>query len=350
MPVVKPVWLEDGRLYIIDQRLLPARQTTVEIRSAKEADEAIRTLAVRGAPAIGVAAAYAVYVAVKNSGSEDFRGETAKAVELLAKSRPTAYNLFYALERMKGSIEGAKDRAGALKLLESEAVRIHDEDLKRSEAMGRFGAEIVPEGARVLTHCNAGALATGGGGTALAVVFEAFRLGKLGQVWVDETRPLLQGARLTAWELTQAGIPFKLITDNAAGWTMSRGWIDCVVVGADRIAMNGDFANKIGTYSVAVLAKRHGIPFYTAAPLTTFDANCPDGDAIPIEERDPEETRGFAGVRTAPEGCGVFNPAFDVTPCDLVTGIITESGVIYPPYADNIQKIIGNRDGGFISR
>lgn len=339
-PVIKPVWLENDRLYIIDQRFLPAEEKIVELRTAAEASEAIKTLAVRGAPAIGIAAAYALFIAVKN-GDADFRDTLSEASKLLAASRPTAYNLFYALDRVKTAASRAKTLGEAADLARAEALAIHAEDLDHSRLMGEYGLSVVPEGARILTHCNAGALATGGGGTALAVVYAAASAGKLRSVWVDETRPLLQGARLTAWELTKAQIPFKLIADNTAACVMARGEVDLIVVGADRIAANGDFANKIGTYGLAVLAKHHGVPFYTAAPLTTFDADCPDGGAIPIEERKADETRGFAGLVTAPEGCDVFNPAFDVTPHSLLTGIVTEKGVIYPPFAGNIARLAG---------
>jgi methylthioribose-1-phosphate isomerase len=302
---------------LLDQRLLPDKTAYVACRSAEDVAQAIREMVVRGAPAIGCAAAFG---AVLGKGSK-------RSYEILAKSRPTAVNLFWALERMKK----AKD-------LEAEAIAIYEEDLAANRAMGKLGAELISESARVMTHCNTGALATAGYGTALGVIRAA--KGKNISVIANETRPYLQGARLTAWELVQEGIPCTLITDSMAGHLMSRGEVDVVIVGADRIAANGDVANKIGTYPLAVLAKRHGIPFYVAAPLSTFDPKIPDGSQIPIEERPASEVTGYRGTRWAPEGVSVRNPAFDVTPAELVTAIISEKGIASPPYRESIAALL----------
>ena len=314
---VEPIRWKGDRLELLDQRELPNKTVYITCRTAAEVAKAIRDLVVRGAPAIGCAAAFGV---VLGKGRE-------KAYEILAKSRPTAVNLFWALERMKK----ARD-------LEAEARAIYEEDLAANRAMGKLGAELIPERARVMTHCNAGALATAGYGTALGVIRSA--KGKHISVIANETRPYLQGARLTAWELVQEGIPCTLITDSMAGHLMSRGEVDVVVVGADRIAANGDVANKIGTYPLAVLAKRHGVPFYVAAPLSTFDPKIPDGSRIPIEERPPAEVTGYRGTRWAPKGVAVRNPAFDVTPAELITGIISEKGIASPPYRESIAALL----------
>jgi methylthioribose-1-phosphate isomerase len=314
---VEPIrWLGDS-LELLDQRLLPDQTKYVQCRSAEEVAAAIRDMVVRGAPAIGCAAAFGV---VLSSGSE-------KSYQVLAASRPTAVNLFWALDRMRK----AKD-------LRREAEAIFTEDLAANHAMGDHGAKLIAEGSRVMTHCNAGALATAGYGTALGVIRSA--KGKGISVIANETRPYLQGARLTAYELVQEGIPVTLVTDNMAGHLMSRGEVDVIVVGADRIAANGDTANKIGTYALAVLAKRHGIPFYVAAPLSTFDLKIPDGSHIPIEERPAGEVTGYREVRWAPEGVKVRNPAFDVTPADLITGIVTEKGVVLSPDRAKIQALM----------
>ena len=314
---VQPIrWLGD-RLELLDQRLLPEKTVYVTCRTAEEVAKAIKDMVVRGAPAIGCAAAFGV---VLSKGSP-------QAYEVLKNSRPTAVNLFWALERMKK----AKD-------LEAEAKAIYDEDLAANRAMGELGAALIPEKARVMTHCNAGALATAGYGTALGVIRSS--KGKNISVIANETRPYLQGARLTAYEMVQEGIPVTLITDSMAGHLMSRGEVDVVVVGADRIAANGDVANKIGTYALAVLAKRHGIPFYVAAPLSTFDPSIPDGSKIPIEERGAEEVTGYRDTRWAPQGVSVRNPAFDVTPAELVTGIITEKGIVLQPNREKLQALI----------
>jgi len=310
---------------------------------------AIKTMVIRGAPAIGVAAAMGLALGVRGSkatGTQKCAAEFYKLCELMAATRPTAVNLFWAIDRMKrtfaaaaasgASVDQIKDR------LDREADAIHDEDVASCRAMGAFGATVVPDEARILTHCNAGALATAGYGTALGVIRGAVEAGKHVTVFADETRPFLQGARLTAWELVRDGIDTTVITDNMAGSLMRQGGVNFVVVGADRIAANGDTANKIGTYTLAVLAERHRIPFYIAAPLSTIDIAIADGSAIPIEERDPGEVTGFRGVRWAPEGVSVFNPAFDVTPAALITGLITEKGVITGPDAGKIGALFGN--------
>jgi methylthioribose-1-phosphate isomerase len=308
-------WRGD-RLELLDQRFLPDRILYVSCRSAAEVAAAIRDMVVRGAPAIGCAAAFGV---VLSRGSSE-------GYAALAKSRPTAVNLFWALERMKR----AKD-------LEAEANAIFEEDLAANRSMGKLGAELIPDRARVMTHCNTGALATAGHGTALGVIRSA--RSKNVSVIACETRPYLQGARLTAWECVQEGIPCTLITDSMAGHLMSRGEVDVVIVGADRIAANGDVANKIGTYSLAVLARRHAIPFYVAAPLSTFDRTIPDGSRIPIEERPADEVTGYRDLRWAPEGVKVRNPAFDVTPAELVTALICEKGVLHHHAREGIAPL-----------
>jgi methylthioribose-1-phosphate isomerase len=315
-PAVEPIRWKGDRLELLDQRLLPEKTAYVACRSAEEVAQAIRDMVVRGAPAIGCAAAFGV---VLSKGSPE-------SFEVLARARPTAVNLFWALERMKK----AKD-------LEAEARAIYEEDIAANRAIGKLGAQLIGERSRVMTHCNAGALATAGYGTALGVIRAA--KSKNISVIANETRPYLQGARLTAWELVQEGIPCTLITDSMAGHLMSKGEVDVVVVGADRIAANGDVANKIGTYTLAVLAKRHGIAFYVAAPLSTFDPKIPDGSHIPIEERPAAEVTGYRGTRWAPDGVRVRNPAFDVTPAELVTGIICEKGIAYPPYRESIAAL-----------
>jgi methylthioribose-1-phosphate isomerase len=334
------------RLELIDQRVLPSEFTYLSYGSASEVAAAIRAMVVRGAPAIGCAAAYGVALeAVKlAAGSAAARATgMAAAFAVLAESRPTAVNLFWALARMKGVYEGTLSASGndlARRLLD-EAHAISREDVANNRKMGEHGAALLRDGTTVLTHCNAGALATAGHGTALGVIRSAVEAGKRIAVFADETRPFLQGARLTAWELSEDGIPVTLITDNMAGHFMSRGAVQAVIVGADRVAANGDVANKIGTYMVAVLAKRHGIPFYVAAPLSTIDPKTPNGDAIPIEERDSAEVTAVAGVRFAPVGVSARHPAFDVTPAELVTALITERGVVFEPNREKIQALLG---------
>jgi methylthioribose-1-phosphate isomerase len=341
-------WVGDsstGHLRLIDQTRLPVERVHVDCRDVPSVWEAIKILRVRGAPAIGVAAAYGAVIGARGRGGDDLpsmRKALSEATAHLRTSRPTAVNLFWALDRMDRLAEALSDVSATefLDRLLSEAVVIHDEDRSMCRAIGRHGADLVPPGAGILTHCNAGGLATSDYGTALAVIFSAHDQGKPLHVFADETRPLLQGARLTAWELVQRGIPSTLICDNMAAQVMKEGKIQMVVVGADRIAANGDTANKIGTYGVALLAKAHAIPFYVAAPSSTFDLSLPDGSSIPIEQRDPREiTHGFAH-QTAPDGVQVYNPAFDVTPADLIAGIITERGVIRPVNSGNVRRML----------
>jgi methylthioribose-1-phosphate isomerase len=335
----------DNRVVLLDQLRLPAEEIYREYDSVEGVAEAIRTMVVRGAPAIGVTAALGVALGAVRSraaSSADLVRDVEAACDLIARTRPTAVNLFWALERMRGvaRTEGARLAPAALRArLVEEALAIRDEDLAACRAIGRFGADLVPDGARVLTHCNAGGLATAGYGTALGVVRGAVEQGKRVAVLADETRPFLQGARLTAWELHQDAIPVTLITDNMAGHLMARGEIDLCVVGADRIAANGDVANKIGTYSVAVLAHEHRLPFYVAAPLSTIDLSTPTGREIPIEERSVEEVVNFGGRRIAPAGVAAKHPAFDVTPARLVTAIVTERGVARPPFSESLRAL-----------
>jgi methylthioribose-1-phosphate isomerase len=329
-------WVGDigGYLELLDQTRLPSETVYLQCRSAGDVWQAIKRLSVRGAPAIGVAAAYGVCVGVNEGRSVD------EVCEYLATSRPTAVNLFWALERMRAVANPSQ--------LLAEAHAIHDEDRVQCAAMGRHGADLLsglPDGAGILTHCNAGALATGGDGTALAVLFELARRGKRPHVWADETRPLLQGARLTMWELMQRGIEATLICDSAAAQVMREGRIQAVITGADRIAANGDTANKIGTFGVATLARAFDIPFYVAAPVTTFDLTIATGAEIPIEQREAEEITNAFGVPTAPAGAAVYNPAFDFTPAELIAAIVTDRGVIRPVDATNIQTIIGAAGG-----
>jgi len=334
----------DGALEMIDQRVLPARFEYVRYGSAAEVADGIRAMVVRGAPAIGCAAAYGVALqaqTLRQVNREAFGAGLESGFELLAASRPTAVNLFWALRRMhvvwqSHSRQGVQDIAD---LLLREAHEIAAEDVRINRAMGAHGAALLPDGARVLTHCNAGALATAGHGTALGVIRSAVESGKRISVIADETRPFLQGARLTAWEMVQEHIPVTLITDNMAGHLMSRGEVDAVVVGTDRVAANGDVANKISTYMVAVLARRHNIPFYVACPLSTIDLTIPDGAAIPIEERAAAEVTGFRDCQWAAQGVQVRNPAFDVTPAELVTALITEKGLVKQPNRENIAGL-----------
>lgn len=319
MAAVEPIRWHGDSVEFLDQRLLPGTISYVKCRTAEEVARAIKDMVVRGAPAIGCAAAFGV---VLSKGSSE-------SYELLSKSRPTAVNLFWALDRMKK----AKD-------LKAEAEAIFAEDLAGNRTMGRLGAALIPDKARVMTHCNAGALATAGYGTALGVLRAAHEAGKNISVMANETRPYLQGARLTAWEMVQEHIPCTLLTDNMAGHMMSRGEVDVIVVGADRIAANGDVANKIGTYTVAVLAKRHGIPFYVVAPVSTFDLSISSGKDIPIEERPADEVTGYRDTRWAPEGVKVRNPAFDVTPAELITAIVCEKGIARPPSPESIAKLL----------
>lgn len=343
-PSVETLRWRGARLEMIDQRVLPARFEYLSYDSAAEVAEGIRSMVVRGAPAIGCAAAYGVALeslALLQASRETFVAGIENGFDVLAASRPTAVNLFWALKRMRGVWEANKHRTMneiAERLL-AEAHEISAEDVRINRAMGAYGATLLPDGARVLTHCNAGALATAGHGTALGVFRSAVEAGKRISVIADETRPFLQGARLTAWEMVQEHIPVTLITDNMAGHLMSRGEIDAVVVGTDRVAANGDVANKIGTYMVAVLAQRHSIPFYVACPLSTIDLAIPDGAAIPIEERSADEVTGFRECQWAAKGVQIRNPAFDVTPAELVTALITEKGVVPQPNRESIARL-----------
>jgi methylthioribose-1-phosphate isomerase len=332
-------------IVMVDQRKLPGQEIYVRCRSAQEVARAIRTMVIRGAPAIGVSAAMGIALGMRRStakGTRQFAVEFQKICDMMAATRPTAVNLFWAIDRMKKVFaEGAQAGESTEELasrLEREARLIHDEDVASCRAMGAFGADIVPDGARVLTHCNAGALATAGYGSALGVIRAAVESGKRLAVFADETRPFLQGARLTAWELVREGIHTTVITESMAGPLMRAGEIDLVVVGADRIAANGDTANKIGTYTVAVLAHEHKIPFYVAAPLSTIDLATPEGDQIPIEERDRREVSHLGSWQVTPEGANIRNPAFDVTPHRYIAGIITEKGIFAPPYSESLKR------------
>jgi methylthioribose-1-phosphate isomerase len=341
-------WVGDaarGYLRLIDQTLLPTEFIEIDCHDVPTVWEAIKLLRVRGAPAIGVAAAYGAVIGARSQGLGDVdtvRRALREATGYLRTSRPTAVNLFWALDRMDTAAAADRSRSAPALLdrLLDEAHTIAEEDREMCRAIGRHGAELVAPGEGILTHCNAGGLATSDYGTALAVIFSAHEQGKPLRVFADETRPLLQGARLTAWELQRRGVEVTLICDNMAAQVMKEGKVQKVVVGADRIAANGDTANKIGTYGVALLARAHGIPFYVAAPSSTFDLAILDGSAIPIEQREPHEvTHGF-GRQTAPSGVSVYNPAFDVTPADLIAGIITEKGVIRPVNRETIREVI----------
>jgi len=338
---------QDDAIVMIDQRKLPASEIYVSCKTAQEVAKAIKTMVIRGAPAIGVAAAMGIALGMRRSkatGTKQFATEFQKLCDLMAATRPTAVNLFWAIEQVKRvfaeaaqggcSVDEIKQR------LEAEARRIHDADVASCRAMGAFGADLVPQDARILTHCNAGALATAGYGTALGVIRAAAEQGKRIAVLADETRPFLQGARLTAWELVKDGIDTTVITDNMAASMMRLGNVDLVVVGADRIAANGDVANKIGTYGVAVLAKEHEIPFYVAAPLSTIDLTTADGSKIPIEERSDREVTHIGASRLTPAGAHIRNPAFDVTPAKYVTAIITERGIARPPFHESLAALV----------
>jgi methylthioribose-1-phosphate isomerase len=332
---------------MIDQRKLPGAEVYVKCRTAPQVARAIKTMVIRGAPAIGVAAAMGLALGVRQSkttGTQKLAAEFYKLCEMMAATRPTAVNLFWAIDRMKRVFGEAATSGASVEQIQvrlgEEARRIHDEDVASCRAMGAYGASMVPQTARILTHCNAGALATAGYGTALGVIRGAVEQGKKIFVMADETRPFLQGARLTAWELTRDGIDTTVITDNMSGAMMRGGQVDLVVVGADRIAANGDVANKIGTYTLAVLAKEHNIPFYVAAPISTIDLATPDGSRIPIEERDAKEVTHLGPTRLTPEAAHVRNPAFDVTPHKYVTAIITEKGVAGPPYTESLAALL----------
>lgn len=342
-PPVQPLRLIDGHVEIIDQTLLPDEERWIRIDSVDDMHEAIRSLRIRGAPAIGVAAGFGMAIAANASSAstvDDVLGDLKTAGSVLEHARPTAVNLGWAVHRV---LAAATDSRAASPddlraVVWTEAQEIMAEDVDMCRRIGLAGADLL-SGGSVLTHCNTGGLATAGYGTALSVIFMAHAMGQNVHVYIDETRPLLQGARLNTWELSKAGIHSTLIADNMAATVLSQGDVRAAIVGADRVAANGDVANKIGTLGVAVLARHYGVPFYVAIPTSTIDFECPDGDHIPIEERSPDEVLEFRGVRTAAPGTEVYNPAFDVTPADLVTAFITEHGVVYPPYLENLGQL-----------
>jgi len=343
---IQPIVWRDNRLYLLDQRRFPQQQIWLEYDHPDDVTKAIHNMVVRGAPAIGITAAYGVVLAARqawNIAAVNWKQAMTAPLAHLAESRPTAVNLHWAIHHMTQLYEALPDTESPEAVLLEKAQFIHDEDIKANHKMGKLGAKLLKENSVVLTHCNAGALATAGYGTALGVIRSAIAAGKAISVIADETRPFLQGARLTAWELQKDNIPVTLICDNMAGYLMSKGEIDCVIVGADRIAANGDVANKIGTYTVAILAKEHNIPFYVAAPVSTIDLSLSDGSQIPIEERDSREMTHIKDIQLAPEGINVFNPAFDITPQRLVTAIITENGVVTGDYVAGLLKIVQSR-------
>ncbi|MGE5820449.1 MAG: S-methyl-5-thioribose-1-phosphate isomerase [Deltaproteobacteria bacterium] len=337
---VKTIEWKGNRVVMLDQTRLPHKEVYRACRDYKQVAHAIREMVIRGAPAIGVAAAMGVALGVRKTSEKNFDRELERILLTLAKTRPTAVNLFWALERMRRvyrenrscGVESVK------RVLKDEALKIYQEDIAANKQLGKFGARLLRDARRIMTHCNAGALATAGYGTALGVIRALKESGKPIEVWVNETRPFLQGARLTAWELKKEKIPATLVTDNMAGYLMQGGKVDAVVVGCDRVAANGDVANKIGTYGIAVLAKRHGVPFYVAAPTSSIDLGCASGKEIPIEQRNPKEVSNIFGRAIAPKGIKVLNPAFDVTPQDLISALITEKGVILAPYLKNIRN------------
>ena len=336
-------WL-GNRVRILDQTKLPQQEVYLELNSYQAVASAIKGLKVRGAPAIGVAAAYGVTLGaleIKAESRDKFLKKLRGIIRTLADTRPTARNLFRAINQMQAVAEAGEDIEQIKSALIDEAVKIHSEEIEATRKLSQLGAELIKDGFTILTHCNTGALATAGYGTALGVIKQAKNDGKKIKVLTTETRPLLQGARLTTWELKKADIPFTLITDSMAGYFISRGEVDCVIVGADRIAANGDTANKIGTYPLAVLAKENGIPFYVAAPTTTIDPSLFAGNEIPIEQRCPEEVTHFQGAMLAPEGCEAVNPAFDVTPQRYISAIITEKGIIRKPYYEGLKVVAG---------
>jgi methylthioribose-1-phosphate isomerase len=338
---VKTIEWRGDAVRMIDQRVLPTREIVRTYRDYRGVADAIRTMVIRGAPAIGVAAAMGAALGIKGTSGKKARARFEMVAKTLRATRPTAVNLAWALDRMDRVLNENLhlDDAHLFRRMRDEAITIYEEDLAANRALGRHGAELLDDPTTVLTHCNAGALATAGYGTALGVVRAAREAGKTIEVYADETRPFLQGSRLTAWELRKDRIPVTVIADNMAATVLRQGRISCVIVGTDRTAANGDVANKIGTYPLAVLAKRHGVPFYVAAPLSSVDLQCESGAAIPIEERDAKEVIEFAGKPVAPRGVAVFNPAFDVTPAELVTAIITERGVVRPPYWEGLREL-----------
>ena len=340
--IAQPVEWLDNKLRILDQSKLPREQSFVDLVNYQDIASAITEMKVRGAPAIGIVAAYGIALGaqgMETSSKDEFLVQLNQVMQTFAATRPTAVNLFHTIDRMKKAVAG--DSVPELKrALVDEAKQIHEEEIEATRRLSQLGAELIQDGFTILTHCNAGPLATAGYGTALGAIQAAKEQGKRINVFATETRPLLQGARLTAWELKQAGIPVTLITDSMAGYFMNQGKINCVIVGADRIAANGDVANKIGTYTLAVLAKENSIPFYVAAPTSTIDLSLASGDKIPIEERNPEEVTQIQGVPIAPEGIEAANPAFDVTPHDYVSAIITEKAIIREPYVEGLKKIV----------
>jgi len=343
MPV-ETIAVQNGEVKMIDQTLLPTETKVITIETIEQMWEAIKKLRIRGAPAIGIGAAFGVYLGMKHSTADDYNAFWAdlnKCTDYLATSRPTAVNLFWALDRMKRVVEENKHRTipELKQLIFDTAQQILREDAEICRKIGEHGIELFKDGFGILTHCNAGGLATAKYGTATSPIFLAKEKGINIKVFADETRPLLQGARLTTWELQEAGLDVTLICDNMAASVMKKGWIQAVIVGTDRVAANGDVANKIGTYGIALLAKAHNIPFYVAVPTSTIDMSLASGDLIPIEERDPEEISNGFGKQTAPDGVNIYNPAFDVTPHELVTAFITEKGIIHPPYEENLKKL-----------
>jgi methylthioribose-1-phosphate isomerase len=347
--MIRTIEWTDAGVVMLDQRLLPVEEIYRTYTDYGEVAEAIRSMVIRGAPAIGVAAAMGIALGVKSSNPEsldELDAQFERMCSVIASTRPTAVNLFWAVDRMKAVYRSVRSQGipAIRSALISESITMHSEDVEANRRLGRFGQELIPAKAQVLTHCNAGALATAGYGTALGVIRAAVEAGKQIEVFADETRPFLQGARLTAWELQKDNIPVTIITDNMAGYFMQKGKIDCVVVGADRIAANGDVANKIGTYSVAVLAKENGVPFFVAAPISTLDLALPDGSHIPIEERDPDEVRKVMGVPVAPSDAKVANPAFDVTPNRYVHAIITDRGIARPPFQESLRELVNRRE------
>ncbi len=341
---VKTIQWKYDRVVMLDQRLLPHKEVYRVCRDYQEVAQAIREMVIRGAPAIGVAAAMGVALGAAKAQVKTFDRDFERIILTLSKTRPTAVNLFWALERMRKIYTVNRSRGVDVvkRLLKDEAQAIYKEDIAANKQLGKFGAQMLRNARHLMTHCNAGALATAGYGTALGVIRALKEAGREFDVFVNETRPFLQGARLTAWELKKEKIPATLITDSMAGYVMQTGKVDAVVVGCDRVAANGDVANKIGTYTIAVLAKRHGIPFYVAGPTSSIDLNCPSGKEIPIEQRDAKEVSHIFGKALAPKGIKVFNPAFDVTSHDLISAIITEKGVIQPPYQQNIRTHVGH--------
>ena len=348
MDEIRPIQWVNGRLVLLDQTRLPLEQISLELDRYQQAVDAIREMRVRGAPAIGVTAAYAMAMAARElevDNSSQFLAQLGEAAAWITSARPTAVNLQWAVQRMLQVARSETDLTGVQARLLAEAQRIQEEDDAANRRMGKAGIELMPDGGSVLTHCNAGALATAGFGTAVGVIRAGWEEGKRFQVYNTETRPFLQGARLTAWEFQQLGIPSTLVVDSAAGALMRQGQISCVITGADRIAANGDTANKIGTYTLAVLAREHGIPFYVAAPTSTVDMSLPSGDDIQIEERGAEEVTHFQGTRIAPPGVTAINPAFDITPYKYIGAIVTEEGVARPPYLESLMLAVGSAAG-----